>query len=1023
MAPPGRRRRFNILPFALLFLLTFSTTASAASAVLGIDIGTEYLKAALVKPGIPLEIVLTKDSKRKEAASVAFKPVRNGPSDAFPERLYGSDAAALAARIPAHVYPNLKPLLGIIADESTVVKDYVERYPAMQISSDNSRGTVAFSSASFNKNQEPFLVEELLAMELQNLKANAETLAGKAHSIKDVVITVPAFYTAQEKRAVELAADLAGLKILGLVSDGLAVGLNYATSRTFESINEGGVPEYNLVFDMGAGSTTATLLKFQGRTVRDVGRFNKTIQEVKVLGTGWDRYLGGDALNAVIFDHMVDEFVGSTKAKQAGITSEAVKAHGRTAAKLWKEAERLRQVLSANSETFASFEGLFEDIDFRYKITRSQFEEMTVSFAARVESPLTQAISAAKIDLKEINSVILHGGGSRTPFVQKQLEKVLGEASKVRTNVNADEAAVFGAVFHGAGLSPSFRVKEIRPVENAAYVAGLQWTSDGKDRRQKLFTPTSETGTEKQVPFKKLEDFSFSLYQQVPSSGDPQDVIDVPVVNIQTHNLTASVAQLTSKFGCSAADISTKFAIRLSSSNALPEVAEGTVSCEVDLTEKKGVVNDVKDFFGFGSKKGDQEPLKEAEEAADPKAATQESKSATSSSVTGSKTASASAATESPEKLKEAKSKVEIIHISFTTKPEGLPELPVDELKRIKRRLSEFDDSDTSRKLREETFNNLEAFTYRLRDLLLDESFIAASTEKERTELEAKLHDTNEWLYGDGEEVGLETLKARMKVLKDLVNPIEKRKAEAIERPEKIQSLKEALNQTRTLVDVVKKQSESNAEEASLASASASSASIASENTESQTTVQPSTEVDDFADLEESTSTSTTTTSSAKPSPSRAKPIYSPEDIEKMIAKFETIEKWLGTKEAEQEKLSPFEDPVISSKELEAKSKELNDAVMELLQKGIRSQTKPKSSKTKSKTKKSKTKSSSTTEAKASETDGADRESQADSDGGEQESAEEMADRLEKLSKFEKKLKEMKSGEDKEDEEKPHDEL
>src|ERR1700761_6334637 len=106
-----------------------------------------------------------------------------------------------------------------------------------------------------------------------------------------------------------------------------------------------------MVFDMGAGSTKATVLKFQSRTVKDVGKFNKTIQEVKVLGSGWDRTLGGDALNAVIFDHMIAQIVESPKAQKVSATAEKVQAHGRAAAKLWKEAERLRQILSANANT------------------------------------------------------------------------------------------------------------------------------------------------------------------------------------------------------------------------------------------------------------------------------------------------------------------------------------------------------------------------------------------------------------------------------------------------------------------------------------------------------------------------------------------------------------------------------------------------------------------------------------------------------------------------------------------------
>src|SRR5947209_13339907 len=98
MIRPGQRSPSSYALLALLISYTLLSTVSAASAVLGIDLGTEYIKAALVKPGIPLEIVLTKDSKRKEAATIAFKPSRLQATDpdALPERLYGGDATALA---------------------------------------------------------------------------------------------------------------------------------------------------------------------------------------------------------------------------------------------------------------------------------------------------------------------------------------------------------------------------------------------------------------------------------------------------------------------------------------------------------------------------------------------------------------------------------------------------------------------------------------------------------------------------------------------------------------------------------------------------------------------------------------------------------------------------------------------------------------------------------------------------------------------------------------------------------------
>jgi len=941
MAPPGRRRPSTlVLILSLLFLLT--STASAASAVLGIDLGTEYLKAVLVKPGIPLEIVLTKDSKRKETAALAFKPsnIKSVDPDSFPERVYGGDAIALAARFPGDVYSNLKPLLGRVAKDSQV-GEYKTRHPGQRVIGDKSRGTVAFRSGSFGREVDPFSVEELLAMELWNLRTNAEALAGKGSVVQDAVITIPTYYTAEERRAVGLAADLAGLRVLALVSDGLAVGLNYATSRTFPSVNEGGSAEYHLVYDMGAGSARATILRFQGRTVKDVGKFNKTIQEVNIMGIGWDRQLGGDALNAAIVDDMVTKFIETKRMKALGTTAEHIKEHGRTMAKMWKEAERLRQVLSANTETSASFEGLFyEDVNFKYKLSRADFEKLAASYAGRVQGPITQALAAAQLSITDLESVILHGGAVRTPFVQKQLEAMVGDPSKLRTNVNADEAAVFGAAFKAAGLSPSFRVKDIRAGDSAGYTVG--WSVENKDRNQILFTPLSQIGAEKQVPFRNVEDFSFTLYQEISELGS-RDGVKKPIQKVRTENLTASVAQLSEKFGCAAADISTKFSVRLSPIDGLPEVTEGSVSCETEGPEKKGgVVDGVKGLFGFGSKKGDQEPLQEGGETPSANPTSPEESSTTSSpaeSQTPDSEEKIGEDTKPPKKIRET------IRLKFTTESQGIPSVSKPELTRIKDRLAAFDASDRSRLLREEAFNTLESYTYRARDLLSDESFIGASTHALRKEIEDKFQSASEWLYGAGAEANREVLKARLKELRNLVDPVLKRKEEAVKRPEQIRLLKEALDQTRTLIEVVKEQTEK-------AAASASFTSSTSSSTGSHTTTaQSSFSVDDFAELEDEPSATTTATQAPKVP---EMPLYTPEDLDVLTKTHGTIHHWLTTKLAEQEKLAPYEDPVMLSADMEAKAKQLNRVVLDLLQKKIRMPPKPKASSKPKSTKKSK---------------------------------------------------------------------
>jgi hypoxia up-regulated 1 len=660
---------------SLLFL--FSSTASAASAVLGIDLGTEYFKAALVKPGIPLEIVLTKDSKRKEASAVAFKPTKGGPlpAGAFPERFYGSDAVALAARFPGDVYPNLKVLLGISSDNDAA-KTYTQRYPALELTTTEGRNTVSFNSAIFAKGEQAFSVEELLAMELKNVKRNAKALAGKNVDIKDVVFTVPPFYTVDERRALEVAAKLAGFKVSSVISDGLAVALNYATSRTFPVTKEGSKAEINLVFDMGAGSSSATVLKFEGISVKDYGKKNKTVQSIEVLGAGWDRTLGGDTLNSILVDHMVDAFVALPGAKSASITAEKVKTHGRTASKLWKDAEKIRQILSANTQTTAFFEGLYEDVDFRYKITRVEFEKLAADFAARVDGPINRALKAAGLKLADIDSVIVHGGVTRTPFVQNRLEKIAGK-SKIKSNVNSDEAAVFGAAFKAAGLSPSFRVKEIRGQDTQGYTGGVEYQFNMKKRDEKIFTPTTKIGATQDLAFKMMGEFEFNIYQDVADAGGK--AVKAPVLNFKSGNLTRVVTKMIDTDGCDRESFNNFVQVRLSPVTGTPEVVSAWVTCVAEVEEAKGgIVDGVKNLFGMGGKK-DQEPLKD-------ESSTESSTSSKSSKSEKSSSSSTSAEAEPSEAAKGKKKKdIKSAH-TFTVTQLGYEKHPRVEFKRMQDR-------------------------------------------------------------------------------------------------------------------------------------------------------------------------------------------------------------------------------------------------------------------------------------------------------------------------------------------------
>ncbi|KAE8142693.1 Hsp70 protein-domain-containing protein [Aspergillus pseudotamarii] len=917
-----------IVPFLLFFLAFPAPAAAAGSAVIGIDVGTEYLKAVLVKPGIPLEIVLTKDSKRKESAAVAFKPTRdNAP---FPERFYGGDALALAARYPDDVYANLKTLLGVPfnGDGNEAVQTHLGRYPALKLEKAAERGTVGFRSNRLGEEERKdiFLVEELLAMQLKQVKVNADNLAGKGSDIRDVVITYPSFYTAGEKRSLELAAELAGLNVDAFVSEGLAVGLNYATSRQFPSVSNGQKPEYHVVYDMGAGSTTATVLRFQSRSVKDVGKFNKTVQEVHVLGTGWDKTLGGDSLNDLVVGDMIANLVQDKKLKDRVVPAD-IASHGKTMARLWKDAEKARQVLSANTETGASFENLYEeDFNFKYRITRSKFEQLAEQHIARVGQPLEQALAAAGLQLNDIDSVILHGGAIRTPFVQKELERVCGASNKLRTSVNADEAAVFGAAFKGAALSPSFRVKDIRAHDVSGYPVLLKWPSESRDRQQKLFTPTSQVGPEKQVTVKNLEDFEFSFYQQIPLE---HNVVESPVLRVQTQNLTASVAKLKESFGCSPANITTKFSIRLSPVDGLPEVVNGAVSCEVENSKTGSVVEDVKGFFGLGSKKEQAALNEDGEPSESITLEPEESQASTTSASDATSTASAK-----ENKKTTPQTNMETIPIRFTSSPLGIPALSKTELGRVKARLAAFDASDRDRALREEALNELESFIYRSRDLVDDEEFAKVIKPDQLAALQEKSAAASDWLYGDGENAKTSEFQERLKALKDIVNPALKRKQENAARPARIELLQDVLKNAKTVLDLMEKQVK---QDEDLYSSSLSASSTSEETSSATSSSEPSSTADPLEDLDEDPYSSTasqtpSTTSTAKPTGPKYS-IFQPSDLASLAQVFESTNTWFETQLALQEKLAESDDAVLTVAELDTRLKELERTMNRIYEK------------------------------------------------------------------------------------------
>lgn len=219
--------------------------------------------------------------------------------------------------------------------------------------------------------------------------------------ITECVLTVPGFFGQAERTALLTAAQLANLKVLQLINDYTAVALNFGIFQRKE-INENA--RYFIFYDMGAYHTTASVVSYQ--MVKDKAT-RETNPVVQVLGVGYDRTLGGLEMQLRLRDYLGKEFNKMKKTKTDVFTNP------RAIAKLFKEAGRVKNVLSANTDHFAQIEGLLDEQDFRFQVTREKFEDLCKDLFERALSPLEQALKSSGLNLSVIDQVILFGGSSR----------------------------------------------------------------------------------------------------------------------------------------------------------------------------------------------------------------------------------------------------------------------------------------------------------------------------------------------------------------------------------------------------------------------------------------------------------------------------------------------------------------------------------------------------------------------------------------------------------------------------------
>ena len=375
------------------------------SHVIGIDLGTTNSVVAVMEGGKPV-VIPNQEGNRTTASVVAF--ANNG------ERLVGQVAKRQAVTNPENTVSSVKRFMGRRFDE---VGEEIKTIPYKVVKGENDTARIEIEG----KMHSP---PEISAMILQKLKAAAEDyLGGK---VEQAVITVPAYFNDAQRQATKDAGQIAGLEVLRLVNEPTAAALAYGLDKKED--------ETIAVFDFGGGTFDISILEVGAGVV-------------EVKSTNGDTHLGGDDLDQVIIEWMEEEFK-----KDQGVDL----SKDRMAVQRLKEAaEKAKMELSSTMETDINLPFITADASgpkhLNLRLSRSKFEQLIEPFVQRTLEPSRQALKDAGLDAKDVDEVILVGGSTRIPMVQKQVTDFFGK--EPNKGVNPDEVVAIGAAVQAGVLA------------------------------------------------------------------------------------------------------------------------------------------------------------------------------------------------------------------------------------------------------------------------------------------------------------------------------------------------------------------------------------------------------------------------------------------------------------------------------------------------------------------------------------------------------------------------------------------